>query len=134
MAGRLTLAVPGGGDLEVEVQRRAAGRATLVVARADWPRVVDGGLLHVDAARANAPLDRIPSEGPVEVDAVLAPGGDESSTDGWWALHATAAVELPPDLAATGSLAEGVSFAEPSDVAMAWDRARSAFDEDGADG
>ena len=132
MERRLTL-VAGGEDLEVEVIERddAEGRATLLVARSDWNRVVRDGLLHVEPGRANAPLDRIPADGPVEVDVVLQ--GEEGAADGWWALHAVAEVPLPPELAATGSLAEGVSFDAPatSELEKAWRQTVAILDEDG---
>ena len=157
------LVSPEGGALRVALVR-AGTRAGLPSATFDldaeaWEQLESHGLLHADPARRRSPARPFDRARPVQVEAVLdpvaavdgsdglaerlvaaRPGDPLLETEAWWALSATQEIELPPDLAGTGSLQEGVSFEHPSwlrDVGSvgleeAWQRAMELgerFDE-----
>jgi hypothetical protein len=155
----LTLRDPEGRVVDVRLlaagTRAGLPSATFVVDLATWERIDAEGLLHADPTRRRTPSRPWDPAKPVEVEAVLDPvaaidGADDlagrlldadpgdalRSTEAWWALSATQEVDLPPDLAGTGSLSEGVSFAHPTwlqdagsvGLEEAWQRALELMD------
>jgi hypothetical protein len=128
----VSLTTPDGSTVAVELLERDGRTARFETDADTWARLHADGLLHTAGAPAGRPFrpDR-----PVEIEATLDPTLDPEDadvtarTESWWALSATQAVDLPPELEDEGTLREGVSFRPPpwaAGVEGAW---RSVSDE-----
>ena len=132
----ITLAEPDGTTLDV-VLLSAGSRAGLPSATFEldfgaWDRVESNGLLHADPARSRSGSRPFDPGKSVQIEAVLdpvaaidgvdaladrlvsaRPGDPLLSTEAWWSLSATQEVDLPGELARSGSLHEGISYEHP---------------------
>lgn len=133
----ITLVEPDGELLEVSLvsagTRAGLPSATFDVNGAAWERIETHGLLHADPARRRSAARPFDPAKTVQVEAVLDPvaaanGIDDDlrdqllvagptdpllGTEAWWTLSATQEVDLPADLAGTGTLQEGISYEHP---------------------
>jgi hypothetical protein len=154
MTTPVTLHEPDGTTYEVALVRAGtrAGlpSATFELDATTWERVEDHGSFHTDPGRSGGRARTFDLDRPLLLEAVLDPiaavhGADDLaarlvgaeadsplvSTEAWWVLSVTQEVPLPPDLAGSGSLQEGISYAHPSwlvdagtsSLGEAWERA-----------